>query len=292
MSIVSQNKEQDVSFSREQSNEVLFNNPIRLAVSFFLLGLLFRIIDIFVLEMNTTDFGILPSKIIPMLLILVYLRQTRRKSSDISLQSRNWERNLVIAVIVSLVFNGILVGGNVLILVALNMQPFISIYKLDYMIPDLIFQTANAFMEEILFRGIMLTCFMLVMRPLKANLLQAFLFGLWHVVWPLNSYLGGLISLGEAMSWAIEYTLSTMVIGLLWGYMVQRTGSLVSTIPFHFLTNLTSGYITVGPYIAGMTLRLGAVAIPLAYLTARMLTKGTSKPMASHEMIDQEVLSK
>ncbi len=289
MSIASQHQEQDESSYKEQSNEVLFNNPIRLAGLFFLLGLVFRIIDIFVLEMNTTDFGILPSKIIPLFLILLYLRQTGRKTSDIGLHSSKWERNLVIAIIVSLVFNGTLVGGNVLVLLALNLQPFISIYKMDYIIPDLVFHTANAFMEEMLFRGIMLICFMSVMRPLKANILQGFLFGLWHVVWPLDSYLGGLISSGEALTWAAQYTLSSMVIGLLWGFMVQRTDSLACTIPFHFLTNLTSGYISVEPFIAGMTLGLGAVAIPLAFLTAKLLTNRTPELKLISVMDDHEI---
>jgi membrane protease YdiL (CAAX protease family) len=277
MSILPTNEYEERSSQVSQEKKVLSNRPLRLAGSFFVLALFFRIVDIFILEMNATDFGILPSKIIPIVLILLYLRQTGRKVSAVGIDSRKWDSNVILAALTILVFNGILIGGSFVSLFILNMQPYISFYKLDYIVFDLVYQTTNAFMEEMLFRGIMLLCFMSIMRPLWANLLQGVLFGLWHVVWPINSYLGGLISLGAAIGWAIEYVFSSLIIGLLWGYMLQRTGSLIGPILLHFFINLISAYIFVEPTIAGIKIILGVFAFLLTFMTVRFFTIRTSR---------------
>lgn len=263
--------------SEERGNQdtctFISNTPLRLAISFFLLAFFFRVVDIFVLEMNATDFGILPSKIIPIVLIFLYFKKTGRKVEEVGIHSREWKTNLALALLAILAFNGILVVGDFLVLHVLNLHPQLSFYKLDYIFFDLTYQTANAIMEEMLFRGLMLLCFMAMMRPLRANILQAFLFGLWHVVWPINSFLGGLISLESAIGWAIEYTLSSMMIGLLWGYMMQRTGSLLSPIILHFSINFISAYVFVEPSISLLKLILGLVGFILTFITVKIFTR-------------------
>jgi len=256
-----------------QKTEGISSKPIRLAFSFFFLALFFRVVDIFVLEMNTTDFGILPSKVFPILFILLYLRHREKRVSSIGIHSDDWQRNVFLAVLAILVFNGILYCGGYLVLFIINIQPQIIFYKLDYIAFDLVYQTANAFMEEMLFRGLMLVCFMTVMRPLKANLLQGLLFGLWHIVWPINSYLGGLISAGAAIGWATEYFFSSMIVGLLWGYMFQRTRSLLSPILLHFFINFISAYVFIEPSVSLIKLVLGLVGFLLTFVTVFVFTK-------------------
>jgi membrane protease YdiL (CAAX protease family) len=256
--------------------KLLSERPLHLAGSFFLISLIFRIVDIFILEMNATDFGILPSKVIPLILILLYLRHSERKRSDIGIHSKDWRNNVVLAILTIVVFNGVLIGGNFLTLFILDLQPQLSIYKMDYIVHDLVFQTANTFMEEILFRGLMLISFMAIIRPGGANLLQGFLFGLWHVVWPINSYLGGLISAGAAIGWSIEYALSSMTIGLLFGYMFLKTGSLISPILLHFFVNLLSGYVSIAPSITVIKLGFGALALLLAFVVVLLYTRRKS----------------
>jgi membrane protease YdiL (CAAX protease family) len=257
----------------EKSVGLLSKKPLRLAGGFFLLAFFFRIVDIFILEMNATDFGILPSKIIPIILILVYLRQTGKKRSDIGIHSKNWDRNVILAILTILVFDGVQIGGSFLSLLIINVQPQLSFYKLDYIVFDLVYQTANAFMEEMLFRGLMLICFMTIMRPFRANLFQALLFGLWHVVWPINSYLGGLITAGAAIGWALEYVFSSLIIGLLWGYMFQRTGSLISPILLHFSINFIGAYVFVEPSIGAISLGIGMLAFLLTFAIVLFFTK-------------------
>lgn len=266
MSTLSNQESLEKSSIYKQPVRFLSNKPLRLAGSFFLLALIFRIVDIFILEMNTTDFGFLPSKIIPLLLIVLYLRKSGRSVSDIGLSSSNLGNNAILGFVAFIAFDGTLTGGSYLLLFILGISPIISFYKLDYLAFDLTFQTANAFMEEMLFRGLILICFMSVMRPLRANILQGVLFGLWHLVWPIDSCLGGLIGMAGAITWSIEYILSSMLIGLLFGYLYQKTKSLVSPILFHFFVDLTAANINIEPSIAMVQLGFGGFALLIAFI--------------------------
>jgi membrane protease YdiL (CAAX protease family) len=266
VSTLSNQEDLEKSSNYKQPVRFLSDKPLRLAGSFFLLALIFRVVDIFILEMNTTDFGILPSKIFPLLLIVLYLRKSGWSVSNIGLRSSNLGNNAILGFLAFIVFDGTLTGGSYLLLFILRMSPIVSIYKLDYLAFDLTFQIANAFMEEMLFRGLILICFMSVMSPIKANILQGFLFGLWHLVWPIDAYLGGLIGTAGAISWSVEYVLSSMLIGLLFGYLYQKTKSLVGPILFHFFVDLTSAYISIEPSLAVIQLGLGGLALLVTFI--------------------------
>ncbi|NHJ14169.1 MAG: CPBP family intramembrane metalloprotease [Candidatus Thorarchaeota archaeon] len=223
----------------------LLSNPTSLAVFFFSISLVFRLIDIFILNMGDTDFGILPSKVIPLILILAFLHHTKQGISAVGLHAHLVRAGVFLGLVASLVYLGISVGGVFVSLGLIGANPIISLYKFDYLGQDLIYQTANAIMEEVLFRGLMLRCFMTRFSLHKANFLQAFCFGLWHVVWPINTLLAGYISLEGAMLWSIEYTLSGTIMGFAWGYMFLRSGTLVAPILNHFVINFSSAYVIV-----------------------------------------------
>jgi uncharacterized protein len=63
----------------------------------------------------------------------------------------------------------------------------------------------NSFMEESLFRGLMISHFLLRMSFARANVLQASLFGLWHVVWPLRAWMDGDMNALAATAAALIY---------------------------------------------------------------------------------------
>jgi membrane protease YdiL (CAAX protease family) len=267
--------------TQEQTTTPMIANPIFVATVFFLISFFFRIVDIFILQMNQTDFGILPSKVIPLILLIIYLRYIGRNVSVLGIHSNLFMTNLLLAVLSVSVFNGILTGGPYLVLLLLGDQPHVSFYKLDYIVYDLIFQTANAFMEEMLFRGLLLRCFMTRTTPVKSNILQALLFGLWHIVWPLDSFLGGYMTAGEALVWALEYILESAIIGFLWGTIYLRSSSLVTPILFHFSTNFISSYITVEGSTVSMgliTIVMGVLAMIVTYIIALQYMKRKAMP--------------
>ena len=59
-----------------------------------------------------------------------------------------------------------------------------------------------------------------------ANLLQATLFSVWHVVWPIRAYLNDDVSAAGAVAGGASLLVGTFVAGLVYGYLFRLTGSL------------------------------------------------------------------
>jgi membrane protease YdiL (CAAX protease family) len=95
----------------------------------------------------------------------------------------------------------------------------------------------NSFMEEALFRGIMLPHFLQRMRFRTANVLQAALFAAWHLVWPLKAYMSGDASTAGILAQTASLLLGTFVAGLVYGYLFWLTDSLWASWIAHFLNN-------------------------------------------------------
>ena len=265
----------------EKADRSIATNPVFVGLLFFLVALLFRCLDIFILRMDQTLWGILPSKAIPLVLFIVYLRYRRRTIAELGIHSNLLTANLILALLAVLIFNGIQTSGPMLYLILTGSQLEASIYKMDYIAYDLIFHVTNAFMEECLFRGLVLRCFMTRASPLKANILQSILFGLWHVVWPISDFLGGYITADYALGWALEYILTSGTIGFLWGFMFLKSSSLISQIIMHFSVNMVSIYIMIDgvPPVPGLvSLIIGLPSIVLTFIMVYFYTKKTSMP--------------
>ncbi len=83
-----------------------------------------------------------------------------------------------------------------------------------------IFIFANAFMEELLYRGLFIQKFESFFSQKSANLLQALIFALIHF----------------GVSYTSEqfiFLILNFFLGLFWGYIVQKTNSLIGSILFH-----------------------------------------------------------
>jgi len=106
-------------------------------------------------------------------------------------------------------------------------------------------QIVNAFMEESIFRGLMLPQLMRRFRFWQANVLQAFLFGLAHLVWPLMSWLRGQSTAEEALAGAASLLIFTAVGGLVFGYLYYRTDSLWTGIFAHLIDNSAALYFHI-----------------------------------------------
>ena len=106
-------------------------------------------------------------------------------------------------------------------------------------------QIVNAFMEESIFRGLMLPQLMRRFRFWQANVLQAFLFGLAHLVWPLMSWLRGQSTAEEALAGAASLLIFTTVGGLVFGYLYYRTDSLWTGIFAHLIDNSAALYFHI-----------------------------------------------
>jgi membrane protease YdiL (CAAX protease family) len=231
----------------ERSNALSLAGPIVVSLAIFLVVVALRYIEAFVPGLDILPDKTIVSKVLGFLLVLGYLRALRKPIRAIGLHARNFDRALLIgglsliilyAALYSVQFYRLSSAGETprLVFGAINRETG-AMGGLFFTLFYLFGQIANAFMEEGIFRGVMLPHFMRRFRFWQANALQAFLFGLAHLVWPLSSWISGDATLGDAVAGASSLLIFTTVGGLVFGYLYYRTDSLWTACFAHLIDN-------------------------------------------------------
>jgi membrane protease YdiL (CAAX protease family) len=239
----------------DQSNVFSLPASIMVPLAIFLVVVALRSIDLFVLKPDNLPDQTIFSRVIGFLLALGYLWVLQKPISSIGLHARNFNK-------------AFLIGGLSLIILYVTLYA-IQLYRLNIAgdTPRLVLgaidwetgtmgglffssfrlvgQLFNALMEESLFRGMMLPLFMRRFRFWKANVLQAFLFGLAHLVFPLSSWVNGQATAGEAVAEAASLLISATVGGLVFGYLYYRTDSLWTAVFAHLIDNVVSHFFHI-----------------------------------------------
>ena len=70
-----------------------------------------------------------------------------------------------------------------------------------------------------------------------ALLIQALLFGIWHVVTPLHNLIDGDIDITAFAGLSIGYIILAGMMGIKWGLLYQMTGNLYAGMTDHFCNN-------------------------------------------------------
>ena len=206
-----------------------------------------RSIDLFVLRLDGLPDQTIFSKVIGFLLVLGYLRALRKPIGSIGLHARNFDKAFLIGGLSLIILYTALYGVQFYRLRLAGDAPRLVLAAIDHetvAMGGLFFtsvyffgQIVNALMEESIFRGLMLPHLMRQFRFWQANLLQAFLFGFAHLVWPLSSWVRGQATLGESIAQTIPLLIATTVGGLVFGHLYYRTGSLWTAVFAHLLDN-------------------------------------------------------
>ena len=122
-------------------------------------------------------------------------------------------------------------------------------------------------MEEGLFRGIFLPMSLSVTKThfWKANILQAFLFGIWHWIWPLKELVSANMTMEEVILYAIIYFIMSFSIAIPWGYYYYKTGSILVSVGSHLIWNTLLGLIPLSqePFLAYLLAFTSAILIAL-----------------------------
>jgi membrane protease YdiL (CAAX protease family) len=133
---------------------------------------------------------------------------------------------------------------------------------------------------------------MLRFRFWKANALQAFLFGLAHLVFPVHSWISGQATAGEAAVEAATLLVFATVGGLVFGYLYYRTDSLWTAVLAHLIDNsiglffhLQTGSRLNAETDILMLASLGFIGLMfLAWAVSRRSNLPTLKPWGPEEM--------
>lgn len=131
----------------------------------------------------------------------------------------------------------------------------------------------NSFMEEGLFRGITLRHFRISLSFWQANVLQAILFGAWHVVWPIRSYTLGVIGPDELVVDSALTFLTTAAAGLMFGYLFLKTSTLWIPWFVHTINNTIFNFVHIRT-VVGLDADLGVLVgtVTIGYVMLMGLT--------------------
>lgn len=149
--------------------------------------------------------------------------------------------------------------AELLILQGMGLHPALSFYISDFSlqsqnitgisIPALLICLAgnvlNVWAEEGIFRGLLYRTGAAAFGEKRANLLQAFLFSLWHVILPVAWLIEGSLTLPAALVMAAGYIVLAGILGYEWGLCAAMTGTLWTGIFEHFFNNFIGNSLHV-----------------------------------------------
>ena len=259
-------------------------NAVYVALGLYAISFGIRLVDIFVLRLDETPFNIITSKSIPIILILLYLWHNNKTVSEVGVHSNKLGLSFLFGVIIFLVFDGTQIIVDFVMMAAVGAEPVVGLAQIppEWGLYLFGFYIINSFMEEGLFRGLMMRQFMTKMSVGKANLFQSVLFGIWHIVWPIKAFLSGEMDFSGFVSYGFQYVLVTFVAGLVFGYMFQKSNSLIGPVVLHTIHNMYASFVVIEPlveeayYTAStllVTFGMTALAVILTILSIRWFTK-------------------
>ena len=239
------NRNNSISYQLQQFS---ITKPILTALVLMAIALFFKWIDTFILRLDERLGEIILSKSLGFILVIMFVWLTRHKLKDIGLHTKRISQSLLIGGSVTLLAYVLAYGVEFLFASGQNAEPQFFVSALDnkmgvtggYLFALLLVvgNFINAFMEEGLFRGLMIPLFLIKLSFVRTNWLQAFLFGAWHLMWVFKYYqIGTIQTTGEISMSAFMNFAPQLVMGLVWGYMYFKTNSLWTPWISHVLNN-------------------------------------------------------
>ena len=237
--------ESDPGGNRLYSSSI--RHPFLVPGILLLIAVALRILDIFFLPLAEALGEAVVHKAAGFLLVIIYIWAAGRSLQAIGLHRRRIGGALFIAVsgIVAVLLLAFTLQWVVsqaagdrprLVLAAIDPQTGLS-GGMGFAFILVAGNVINSFAEEGLFRGVMLTHFRIRLGPWKANILQAAIFGLWHLAWPLYRLLSGRVSAAESAPQAVLIVLAATISGLAYGYLYLTTDSLWAPWIAHTISN-------------------------------------------------------
>ncbi|MHA2137283.1 MAG: CPBP family intramembrane glutamic endopeptidase [Candidatus Hodarchaeales archaeon] len=213
-----------------------------LIIGLFLFFLIFKMLDIFWLTLDEEWGDILLSKSFSVVLILFLLIFMGKTLADIGIKREYFFYNIFFSL--GFVLLSIISTRLVYTFIAGDFLAWdFSEVTLTFLYFTFVTNIVNVMMEESLFRGIFLRLSLDVTKKhfWKANLIQAFFFGLWHFPTPLKGYISGEVAFFEFILFTIVLCTFSFLVAVPWGYYYYKTSSLLPSLIWHLFWNATLG---------------------------------------------------
>jgi membrane protease YdiL (CAAX protease family) len=267
-------------------------HTILIPIILFIIAAIFKILDVFVFHIDERLGEIIISKSLGFLLVVAYLWLVGKSVRAIGLHGRFVENSLIIGsigIMIILLFSyglqfGILAGaGKEPGLVFAAIDPTAGVTGgVGFALFLLLGNFINSFMEEGLFRGVMLGHFRVSLSFWRANLLQAVFFGIWHLNWPIKQFLTGQLDVGGLASQSFIIFVATGIVGFSLGYLYLKTGNLWGPWIMHTINNSVQNMVHIQTidgldsdmmvFQVALTLSLVAIILLFRALTKRFQT--------------------
>jgi membrane protease YdiL (CAAX protease family) len=224
--------------------------PILVPLVLLAIAVVLRVVDIFLLPLAEATGEAFLHKVLGLVMVVAYVWAAGQPLAAIGLHGRRLggaifigATTMVLALLVAfgVQWGALRVAGEQAALVVAAIDPKTGLagegwgFALWLFVGNLV----NSFMEEGLFRGVMLTHFRLRLSPWRANLLQAVIFGLWHLAWPIWRLVYGHADLAAVASESAFIVAGATVSGLVYGYLFLKTDSLWAGWIAHTINNTT-----------------------------------------------------
>jgi membrane protease YdiL (CAAX protease family) len=240
----------NIQSSTSESNRILtysLKRPVLVPFVLYILVWVIKYLDTFVFRLDELVGEAILTKSLGFILVVVYVWACGRKLRDIGFHSRNLGKVLLVAFAGFGFLYAIAFVTQLLLLRSSGEDAKFVLSAVDprtgmsggllFGIWLLVANLVNSAMEDGLFRGVMIRHLLVRFSGWGAIILQAVLFSLWHVSWPLRRLLDGQATLGEAAFEAFGLLLATLISGIVYGYFYYETDNLWGAFVGHTINN-------------------------------------------------------
>ncbi|MCI9405401.1 MAG: CPBP family intramembrane metalloprotease [Oscillospiraceae bacterium] len=226
--------------------------PDNLCIAIFTFCLLIRFAEYFLIETDKTTIGEnIFHKAIGVILLAVTLKILHLTWSDIGFQRSGFVSSLLKGLLLGSVCFILSYGLEFAILALQDNPAHFEIYISSFTLTDsqvkntdflffllcVLFNAVNVWMEEGVFRGLFIKMLCETKPFMTANGIAAFLFGIWHIVMPIRSYINGEMSFAVMVFLGIGYVILSGVMGIKWGLLYRITGNIWAGLGDHLFNN-------------------------------------------------------
>ncbi len=226
--------------------------PDHLCIAIFTLCLSVRFVEYFLIETDKTAIGEnVLHKVVGIILLALVLKRVNLSWSDIGFHKNGFLIDISKGLLLGSVCFAISFGLELVILALqgnpAHLEMYISSFSLTgsqlnntdfvFFLLCVLFNVINVWMEEGIFRGLFIKTLSETKSFMKANYIAAFLFGVWHIVMPIRSYINGEMSFAAMLLMGIGYMILAGIMGIKWGLLYRITGNLWVGLGDHLFNN-------------------------------------------------------
>ena len=211
-----------------------------------------RFVEYFLIETDKTAIGEnVLHKVVGIILLALALKKTDLTWRDIGFQKNGFVSGILKGLLLGSVCFAVSFGLELAISVLQGNPAHLEIYISSFSLTDsqmkntdfvffllcVLFNIVNVWMEEGVFRGLFLKMLSETKPFMQSNFIAAFLFGIWHIVMPIRSYVNGEMSFAAMVLMGIGYIILAGIMGIKWGLLYRITGNLWAGLGDHLFNN-------------------------------------------------------